>query len=47
MIERLTAQSDLATARFEWIKALTDWRTSRLVLATKIGTMGTWWLKEK
>jgi outer membrane protein len=47
MIERLNAQSTLASAKLQWVKALTDWRTSRLQLASKLGTMGPWWVNGK
>ena len=44
MTERLNAQTALASARLQWIRTLTDWRTSRLQLAAKLGTMGAWWI---
>jgi outer membrane protein len=43
MIERLEAQSALASARLQWIKALTIWRASRLQLGSDLGTVGLWW----
>lgn len=44
MIERLSAQASLASAKLQWINALSNWKTSRLQLASKLGDMGTWWL---
>lgn len=40
MIELLNAQSALASARKQKIQSLTDWRTSRLQLAGKLGRLG-------
>jgi outer membrane protein len=40
MIELLNAQSALAGARKQKIQSLTDWRTSRLQLAGKLGRLG-------
>ena len=42
VLELLSAQTSLATAREDRIKALTDWRSSRLQLAAKLGTLGMW-----
>ena len=46
MTEWLDAQTALASARFQWVKSLTDWRASRLELASKLGEMDAWWIKE-
>jgi len=40
MIELLNAQSALAGARRQKIQSLTDWRSSRLQLAAKLGQLG-------
>lgn len=40
MIELLNAQSALASARRQRIQSLTDWRSSRLQLAAKLGNLG-------
>lgn len=40
MIELLNAQSALASARRQRIQSLTDWRSSRLQLAGKLGQLG-------
>ncbi|MGI4813661.1 MAG: TolC family protein [Janthinobacterium lividum] len=42
VLELLNAQSSLATAKRQRIQALTDWRSSRLQLAAKLGKLGMW-----
>ncbi|RKP44408.1 TolC family protein [Trinickia fusca] len=42
VLELLSTQSSLATAKEERIKALTDWRSARLQLAAKLGRLGMW-----
>ncbi|MGG1945548.1 TolC family protein [Trinickia sp. NRRL B-1857] len=42
LLELLSTQSSLATAKEERVRALTDWRASRLQLASKLGTLGMW-----
>ncbi len=46
MLELLSAQSSLATAKRQRLQALTDWRTSRLQLAAKLGSLGMWRIEE-
>lgn len=40
--ELLNTQSSLATAKQKRIQALTDWRSTRLQLAAKLGNLGMW-----
>jgi len=40
VVELLSTQSSLATARQQRVQALTDWRSSRLQLAAKLGRLG-------
>ncbi|RQP26807.1 TolC family protein [Piscinibacter terrae] len=42
IVELLSAQSALAEAKNQHLRALTDWRISRLQLAEKLGTLGMW-----
>jgi outer membrane protein len=42
IIELLNAQSTLADAKQQRIKALSNWRTARLKLATSLGNIGFW-----
>ncbi len=46
MLELLSVQSSLATARRQQLQALTDWRTSRLQLAARLGSLGMWRIDE-
>lgn len=46
MLELLSAQSSLATAKRQRLQALTDWRTSRLQLAARLGSLGMWRIDE-
>ncbi|MCA8023631.1 TolC family protein [Burkholderia metallica] len=47
MLELLNAQSALANAKKQRIQALTDWRSARLQLASKLGRLGMWSLRER
>ena len=47
ILDLMIAQSALANAKGQRIKALTDWRDARLQLAEKLGTIGMWSLKEE
>ncbi|WP_233829215.1 TolC family protein [Paraburkholderia sp. ZP32-5] len=40
IVELLNAQSSLAAAKRQRIQSLTDWRSARLQLASKLGTLG-------
>lgn len=42
ILELLTTQSSLASAKRQRIQALTDWRSARLQLAAKLGRAGLW-----
>jgi len=42
ILELLIAQSALANAKKQRIQALTDWRSARLLLASKLGRVGMW-----
>nr|WP_241022451.1 TolC family protein [Burkholderia sp. Se-20373] len=42
ILELLNAQSALANAKKQRIQALTDWRSARLQLASKLGRLGMW-----
>ncbi|CAE6842095.1 Outer membrane protein OprM [Paraburkholderia nemoris] len=42
ILELLNAQSSLAGAKRQRIQALTDWRSARLQLASKLGKLGMW-----
>ncbi|WP_244107257.1 ABC transporter transmembrane domain-containing protein [Burkholderia sp. BCC0419] len=42
ILELLNAQSALANAKKQRIQALTDWRSARLQLASKLGKLGMW-----
>jgi outer membrane protein len=42
ILELLNAQSSLAEAKRQRIQALTDWRSERLQLASKLGRLGMW-----
>jgi outer membrane protein len=46
ILELLNAQSALAGAKRQRIQALTDWRSARLQLAAKLGTLGMWRLDD-
>jgi len=47
ILELLNAQSALANAKKQRIQALTDWRSARLQLASKLGRLGMWSFGEK
>jgi outer membrane protein len=47
IVELLNAQSSLAQAKRKRIRALADWRSSRLQLAAKLGKLGMWSLGDK
>ncbi|WP_063895582.1 TolC family protein [Burkholderia ubonensis] len=47
MLELLNAQSALANAKKQRIQALTDWRSARLQLASKLGRLGMWSIRER
>lgn len=47
IIELLNGQSSLDNAKKQRVQALTDWRTSRLQLASKLGQLGMWSLDRK
>jgi outer membrane protein len=42
ILELLNAQSSMASAKRQRIQALTDWRSARLQLASKLGKLGMW-----
>ncbi|KVD64431.1 Fis family transcriptional regulator [Burkholderia ubonensis] len=46
ILELLNAQSALANAKKQRIQALTDWRSARLQLASKLGRLGMWSLSD-
>jgi outer membrane protein len=47
MLELLSAQSSLANGKKQRIQALTDWRSARLQLASKLGKLGMWSLDRR
>ncbi|MXN76525.1 TolC family protein [Burkholderia sp. 4701] len=47
ILELLNAQSALANAKKQRIQALTDWRSARLQLASKLGRLGMWNISER
>ncbi|WP_175761907.1 TolC family protein [Burkholderia ambifaria] len=47
MLELLNAQLALANAKKQRIQALTDWRSARLQLASKLGRLGMWSISER
>ena len=42
VLELLNTQASLASARQQRVQALTDWRASRLQLASKVGNLEMW-----
>lgn len=47
ILELLSTQSALANAKKQRIQALTDWRSARLQLASKLGRLGMWSLSSR